>query len=220
MHNQNLKIVFQVEEKPLLDSGFTISKEAIDKIAMILSQIRNMENDIILVSAGAIISGIEKLNLSEYPISETEKQAVAALGQVELIRRYQNTFDEYNQMVGQVLLDRNVTDHPTRKQNAKNTFARLLEMNVIPIINENDSTSTADIELESNFPLAANVANIVLADFIITLKTDFSFKISKRGESTVQKLADSNELFEFIKNNNNIKVSDDTLLFEISQNPC
>lgn len=201
MQKNKLKIIFQVEEKPLLDIKFVINKDSLDKIAMILSQLKNMENEIILVSAGAIISGIEKLKLAEYPVSKTDKQAVAALGQVELIRRYQNIFDEYNQMVGQVLLDRNVTDNPKRKQNAKNTFARLLEMNVIPIINENDTTSTVDIELESNFTLATNVANIVMADIIITLKTGFAFKILKRGATEKIFIKDTDSLFDYIKRN-------------------
>lgn len=211
---QKIKIIFQVEEKPLLDKGFSISKETVDNIAMILSQFRNRENDIVLVSAGAIISGIEKLKLSEYPRSNTEKQAVAALGQVELIRRYQNTFDEYNQMVGQVLLDRNVTDNPKRKQNAKNTFARLLEMNVIPIINENDTTSLEDIKMESNYPLAANVANIVKADVIISLKQGFTFKIAKRGKQDIIDIPDTKSLFSYIKQNEEFLLcTDDELEF-------
>lgn len=192
---RQLRIVFEVEEEPLLQSGHTLNRECIDLIAMILSNCSNSEKEVILVSAGAIAAGVEKLGLEESPHGLNEKQAISAIGQVELIRRYQNVFDEYNQMIAQVLLDRNVTDDPGRSMNARNTFERLITLNVIPVINENDVTSTDDIELENNYPLTRAVAGIAKADAIIIMHKDFSFSIIISGTHDSVHAKDKDALF-------------------------
>ena len=81
-------------------------------------------------------------------------QATAAVGQAELIRWYQRFFDDYNQIIAQVLLTSDIIDYPQRVENTRNTFNTLLEMSIIPIINENDPVSTSDIEFDDNYPLA------------------------------------------------------------------
>jgi len=174
----NLIIVFDADEEPLLKDGQNkLNNEALDSIAMVLSYFRNQEMQTLLVTAGSIIAGIEKLNRHDYPKCLVEKQAVAAIGQVELIKRYQNIFDEYNHTIGQVLLARNITEIAKHRKNAKNTFAELFSLGIIPVINENDTVSTEDIEQETNFPLTATVANIVEADLIVRLNKDFSFDV-------------------------------------------
>ncbi|MBK8807926.1 MAG: hypothetical protein IPO21_15285 [Bacteroidales bacterium] len=187
-----------MEEKPLLHVNGKLNRECFDLISMILSNCMNSEKEVILVTAGAIASGIEKLTMSKSPQSLTEKQAIAAIGQVELIRRYQNVFDEYNQLIGQVLLDRNSIVNPKRRNNAQNTFNRLLELHVIPVINENDTTSTEDIEHEDNYPLAASVCEIALAHVMVVLCDDLSFNILLSNSNVVLNASDKDKLFEFL----------------------
>ncbi|MCK7582103.1 MAG: hypothetical protein MZV65_45175 [Chromatiales bacterium] len=101
------------------------------------------------------------------PTTSLEMQAAAAVGQAELIRWYQHSFDDYNQIVAQVLLTSDIIAYPQRVKNTRNTFNTLLDMSIIPIINENDPVSTADIEFDDNYPLALIVAEIAQADFIV-----------------------------------------------------
>jgi len=196
--NQHLKIVFEVEEKQLVTADKKINRTTIDQIAMLLTNFMNSQKQVILVSAGAIAAGVEKLKLDQYPKTLFEKQAVAAIGQVELIRRYQNMFDQYNQMIGQVLLDRSILKSQKRQTNAKNTFENLLKQNVIPIINENDVTSTADIEAEDNYPLTAVVANLAKAHILIQMNEDLSFNIIEQAKSQIVVIRDKNSLISYV----------------------
>lgn len=197
---QSLKIVFEVEEEQLVTVDKKINRTTLDLIAMILTNFMNSQKQVILVSAGAIAAGVEKLGLKEYPQTLFEKQAIAAIGQVELIRRYQNIFDMYNQMIGQVLIDRSILMNPKRQINAKNTFEKLLKLNVIPIINENDVTSIDDIEEEDNYPLTAIVANIAKAHILIQLNDDFTFNVIEQSKKQIKIINDKNDLFTYIEN--------------------
>jgi glutamate 5-kinase len=198
--NQNFKIVFEVEEEQLVTVDKKINRNTMDMIAMILTNFMNSQKQVIIVTSGAIAAGVEKLGLLEYPQTLFEKQAVAAIGQVELIRRYQNIFDMYNQMIGQVLIDRSILKNTKRQTNAKNTFEKLLSLNVIPIINENDVTSTDDIVEEDNYPLTAIVANIAKAHILIQLNDDLSFNVIEQAKKQIKVIKDKNELFTFIDN--------------------
>ena len=193
-----LKIVFEVEEEELVTPDRKINRQTLDLVAMVLTNFMNSQKQVILVSAGAIAAGVEKIGLNEYPQTLLEKQAVAAIGQVELIRRYQNIFDLYNQMIGQVLIDRSILKNHKRQTNAKNTFDKLLKLNVIPIINENDVTSTDDIVEEDNYPLTAIVANIVKANILIQLNEDFSFNVIEQSKKQIKRFGNKNELFDYI----------------------
>lgn len=171
-------VVFDADELPLIAEGsLKLDSSFMDYLAMVLSHLRNQEIQVLLVTAGAIIAGAEQLGLKSYPTQLTEKQAMAAIGQVELIRRYQNIFDEYNHTIGQVLLARNITGIDKHRKNAKNTFSELFTLGVIPVINENDTVSTDDIIQETNYPLTATVANIVMADIIVRVRKDRVFEI-------------------------------------------
>jgi len=215
--NQSLKIVFEIEEEQLVTADKKINRTTMDHVAMILTHFMNSQKQVILVSAGAIAAGVEKLGLSQYPQSLFEKQAVAAIGQVELIRRYQNIFDMYNQMIGQVLIDRSILKNPKRQTNAKNTFEKLLKLNVIPIINENDVTSIDDIEEEDNYPLTAIVANIAKAHILIQLNDDFTFNVIEQSKKQIKVIKDKNELFTYIDNyNSDISKEDRQLLFPMT----
>lgn len=194
---RDIRIVFEVEETPLLHD-MQLNRQMIDTIGMILTTLRNSEMRIFLVSAGAIAAGIDLLKLKEYPQLLIEKQALSAIGQVKLIKKYQNVFDEYNQVVAQVLLDRNILQSPARAQNAKNTFEKLLKMNVIPIINENDPVSTQDIEQEDNYPLTESVATIVNANAIVSIEADGTFRAVERNAKKVILVKTKEDLFEYL----------------------
>ena len=194
-----LRLFFNVEEETLINEKFHIQKNMLNHIAMLLSNIRNSESDVILVTAGAIASGIEQTGLQAYPKALSDKQALAAIGQVELIKRYQNIFDEYTQMIAQVLLARDIINNPKQQFNAKNTFKKLLSLGIIPIINENDTISTADIELENNYMLTVTVANIISAHALIQINKDLSFNVLFKGDSFSYYCKDKDMLFKMIR---------------------
>ena len=164
---RNQTIVVRIEISTLINRDGKINHRKMDRLAMVLTNLHNSGKHILVVTSGAIVLGTEKLKLQSIPGSQVEMQAIAAVGQAELIRWYQHFFDEYNQIVAQVLLTSDIIDYPQRVENTRNTFNTLLDMSIIPIINENDPVSTADIEFDDNFPLALIVAKIAQADFIV-----------------------------------------------------
>jgi glutamate 5-kinase len=161
------RIVVRIEISTLVSRDGKINRRKMDKLAMVLSNLNNSGKQILVVSSGAIALGSEKLKLSSIPDSKIDMQALAAIGQAELIRSYQRFFDEYNQIVAQILVTSDIIEYPARIENTRNTFNMLLSMNIVPIINENDPVSTTDIELDDNYPLALKIANIADADFIV-----------------------------------------------------
>jgi len=164
---RQFRIVVRIEITTLMDRDGKINRRKMDRLAMVLSNLNNSGKQILVVSSGAIVLGSEKLKLISIPHSKIDMQALAAVGQAELIRSYQRFFDEYGQIVAQVLVTSDIVDYPSRIENTRNTFDMLLSMNIIPIVNENDPVSTTDIELDDNYPLALKVANIARADFIV-----------------------------------------------------
>lgn len=167
MDSDKLIIVFRIEIALLLNEDGSISMEKFDRLVMLIVNLQNSGKRIIVVSSGAIVLGSEKLGLSGIPKNLPDKQAAAAVGQAELISCYESSFDYYNQVIAQVLLTSDIINYPERKENARNAFKALLDMDIIPVVNENDPVSTCDIELDDNYPLALIVAEIVDADFII-----------------------------------------------------
>jgi len=190
-------IVIRVEITTMLGDRGRISRRKMDRLAMVLTNLHNSGKQVLVVSSGAIVLGAEKLKLPTLPGTPVEMQATAAVGQAELIRWYQRSFDEYNQIVAQVLLTNDIIDYPQRVENTRNTFNTLLKMNIIPIINENDSVSTADIEFDDNYPLALMVAKIARADFIvIKMETNGKYLIIPGGNITAMVVDGETELQE------------------------
>ena len=199
MGNKQPRIVVRIEIATLCDIDGKLDRKKMDRLAMVLSNLRNSGKDILVISSGAIALGSEKLKFGNQPESLIEMQATAAIGQAELIRFYQIFFEEYNQIVAQGLLTSDITEYKDREQNARNTFDTLLEMNIIPIINENDPISTTDIELNDNYPLALKVARIAKADImIIKLDTDGKYLIVQKNISKPIVAEDEYRLFEKI----------------------
>jgi len=177
-------IVVRIEISTLLDRKGKLSREKLDRLAMVITNLHNSGKHILVVSSGAIVLGAEKLKTQHFIDDQIGMQALAAVGQAELIRWYQRSFDEYSQIIAQVLLTSDIISYPVRVENTRNTFNMLLDMSIIPIINENDPVSTSDIEYDDNYPLALIVAEISNADFIvIKLETNGKYLIIQRGHN-------------------------------------
>ena len=134
-----------------------------------LSDLRNQGKDVVLVSSGAIGVGSAALGLGGKPAELGKSQACAAVGQARLMMIYQKLFMEYNQMSGQILMTKNTLLNDLNRYNARNTFQALLQMGVIPIVNENDTVSTYEIQFGDNDTLSAIVAALIGADLLILL---------------------------------------------------
>lgn len=167
------RIVVKVGTSTLTYDNGNINLGRIEKLTRILSDIVNAGKEVTLVSSGAIGVGVNKLKLKEKPSSIREKQAVAAVGQCELMHIYSKLFGEYSHIVGQVLLTRDVIEDDHVRNNVCNTFETLLENNIIPIVNENDTVSIDEIEnivrFGDNDNLSAIVASLINADLLIIL---------------------------------------------------
>jgi glutamate 5-kinase len=134
----------------------------------VLTDLRVCGKEVILVSSGAIAVGADRLGTPR-PRDTSGKQAVSAVGQAILMQIYENFFMQYNQHVAQILLTKDALENEERKRNARNTFAKLLSLRVIPIVNENDTVSTDELEFSDNDSLSAYVACLVEADALIML---------------------------------------------------
>lgn len=146
----------------------------IERLVRELCDIRNQGKDVILVTSGAIAAGKKAVRISEIkgskvPLTTAEKQACSAIGQSRLMMTYQKLFSEYNQITAQVLMTKNTIVDNLNRHNAANTFDELLKLGVIPVVNENDTVSTYEIEFGDNDTLSAVVAALVGADLLILL---------------------------------------------------
>ena len=141
----------------------------VEKLIRILSDLKNQGKDVILVSSGAISVGCKTLGLNKRPEILSMIQACAALGQGELMMLYQKLFMEYNHKAAQVLLTFDVITSPERRKNAENTLKQLLDLDIIPVVNENDTVAIEEIEFGDNDTLSAIVATLVNADLLILL---------------------------------------------------
>ncbi|MBE7051643.1 MAG: glutamate 5-kinase [Ruminococcaceae bacterium] len=167
-NNSNI-IVVKVGTSTLTYDGGGINIRRVEKLVKVLSDIKNSGKKVILVSSGAIGIGMGKLGISKRPECTRDKQALAAIGQCELMNYYSKLFGEYNHNVAQILLTKDVVSDPVRNENAANTFEKLLQLGIIPIVNENDTVSTEQIEFGDNDTLSATVACLAKASLLIIL---------------------------------------------------
>ena len=140
-----------------------------EKLVRTVCDLRNTGYDVCIVSSGAIAVGRDSLGLKERPKNISTKQACAAVGQGRLMMTYQKLFGEYNQNSGQVLITKNTMVNPVSRDNAKNTFNELFNLGVVPIVNENDTVSTYEMQFGDNDTLSALVASLVGADLLILI---------------------------------------------------
>ena len=168
------RIVIKIGSSSLTHSETgRLNLRKLEVLARELSDLRNQGKDVILVSSGAVATGVAALGLEEKPTELKRKQACAAVGQARLMMIYQKLFSEYNQPSAQILMTKNTMVSNINRKNAQNTFNELLGLGVIPIVNENDSISTYELQnLEKfgdNDTLSAVVAALVQADLLILL---------------------------------------------------
>lgn len=145
-----------------------------EKLVRELSDIRNQGKEVVLVTSGAIAAGKNVLNMNAVRVdSKAEslavKQACSAVGQARLMMTYQKLFAEYNQVAAQILMTKNTIVDNLNRYNAQNTFSELLKLGAIPVVNENDTVATYEIEIGDNDTLSAIVAALVDADLLILL---------------------------------------------------
>jgi glutamate 5-kinase len=164
-----MRIVVKVGTSTLAHSTGNINIRHVEELCKVLSDLKNAGHEMILVSSGAIGMGVGKLSLKEKPQDMPTKQAAAAVGQCELMYTYDKLFSEYNHTVAQILLTGLDLEDSERYHNIQNTMNRLLELNVLPIINENDTVSTQEIAVGDNDTLGAIVAVSMKADMLILL---------------------------------------------------
>lgn len=143
-----------------------------EKLVRVLTDLRNQGKEIVLVSSGAIAVGRKAMGIDQKPKETSLKQACAAIGQAQLMMVYQKLFAEYSQVTAQILMTKLTMVHEVSRFNAKNTFDELLSMGVIPIVNENDTVATDELEygdFGDNDTLSAIVAALIGADLLILL---------------------------------------------------
>lgn len=141
----------------------------LEKLVRELTDLHNRGKEVILVSSGAIAVGRKTVGMKERPTKLSTKQACASIGQARLMMIYQKLFMEYNQVASQILMTKNTLVNGENRLNARNTFETLLSMGVIPIVNENDTISTYEIQFGDNDTLSAVVAALTQADLLILL---------------------------------------------------
>lgn len=162
-----MRIVVKLGTSTLAHATGHLNIRRVEEICKVISDIKNAGDEVIMVSSGAIGMGVGKLSLKSKPTDIPTKQAAAAVGQCELMYTYDKLFSEYNHTVAQLLMTGADLKNDERHQNFNNTLNRLLELDAIPIINENDTVATEEIVIGDNDTLAAIVAESVGADVLV-----------------------------------------------------
>lgn len=163
------RIVVKVGSSTLTHPQGGLNFDKIDRLTMVLSDMKNSGKQVILVTSGAVSAGVSKLGMHRRPNCMKEKQAAASVGQSELMFIYDKFFSQYGQTIAQLLLTKTVLSQEDLRFNATNTLETLLEYGVIPIVNENDSVATDEIAYGDNDTLSAITAHLVNADLLVLL---------------------------------------------------
>jgi glutamate 5-kinase len=163
------KIVFKIGSSTLTYPSGRLNLRRIEKLVMVLSDLKNGGREIALVSSGAVAAGHARAGTKVHPASVAEKQAYAAIGQSELMKIYDRFFSLYGHTVGQILMTRDAFDNNERREAVKSTFGCLFDMGIVPVINENDSVSTTELQFGGNDTLSAYVAAVCEADLLVNL---------------------------------------------------
>lgn len=169
MLQNSRRLVVKVGTSTLTHATGALNLRRIGALVRVLSDFKNAGKEIVLVSSGAVSAGVAKIGAAR-PATIAEKQAMAAIGQSELMGLYDQLFSLYGHTVAQILLTRDVVDNPVRRELAENTFESLLSMGCVPIVNENDPVSTDELtKFGGNDILSAYVSRVCHADVLINL---------------------------------------------------
>lgn len=167
------RIVIKVGTNTIMKTVSDVDFRKIDRLAFVLSAIRQEGREVILVSSGAVGVGASTLGIDEYPKAIEDQQALAAVGQSVLMGHYGRFFNHYNQQVAQILLTRDVVDFPTSKHNVQRSLESLLDRGIIPIINENDVVAVDELNHQTKFgdndTLSSIVAGLCEADLLVLM---------------------------------------------------
>ena len=163
------RIVVKLGTSTLTHNTGHLNLRRIEKLVKVLSDMQNSGIQVILVSSGAVSAGVAKVGFGQKPTEMADKQAMAAIGQSELMKLYDRLFSDYGHTVAQILMTKDILSNPARREAAENTFNRLLEMRCIPIVNENDVISTYELEFGDNDTLSAYIAKLVEAELLVIL---------------------------------------------------
>jgi glutamate 5-kinase len=182
---QAKRVVIKIGSSLVASRETGLSAERIERLAGEIAEVRAQGREVLVVSSGAVVSGIKKLGLREYPKSLPLKQAAAAVGQSLLMWAYEKAFERLTLRVAQVLLTHEDLADRRRFLNARHTLTTLIKFGVIPIINENDTVAVEEIRVGDNDTLAAQVAHLVDADLLIILSdVDGLFTVDPRKDPT------------------------------------
>ena len=163
------RLVVKVGSSLLTNNGLGLDSSAIDHLAEQLVSLQKGGIQLVLVSSGAVAAGVTRLNLKTRPKQVHMQQAAAAIGQMGLVQAYESCFMRHGLHAAQILLSHEDLSNRTRYLNARSTLSTLLEMNVLPVVNENDTVATAELCFGDNDTLAGLVANLVNADVMVVL---------------------------------------------------
>ncbi|MDO5564051.1 MAG: glutamate 5-kinase [Eubacteriales bacterium] len=165
-----MRIVIKIGTSTITNQYGIINEESIDSLCFVVSKLKEENNEVIMVSSGAIAMGVGKLSLEKKPKDIPTKQACAAIGQLELMGIYDKHFQNFGQFAAQILLTEDDINNDIRRENFKNTILRIIHLGAIPIINENDTVAIKEIcSIGDNDTLAAYVAANIDADLLILL---------------------------------------------------
>ena len=194
-----MKMVIKIGTSTLAHAGGRLNIRRVEELCKVISDLKNAGLGIILVSSGAIGMGCGKLSFSRKPEDMATKQAAAAVGQCELMYVYDKLFSEYNHTVAQILITASDIRHEDRYHNFSNTINRLLELEAIPIINENDTVATEEIGIGDNDTLAGIVASSINADLLVLLSDiDGLYSADPHKDSSAKLLSEVHELDDYI----------------------
>lgn len=165
-----MRIVVKVGTSTLAHPGGRLNIRNVEELVKVLSDLKNAGHEIILVSSGAIGMGIGKLNMDRSHMDMPAKQAAAAVGQCELMHTYDTLFLKYSHTVGQILITSEDIEDPDRRANFQNTMKTLLKFGALPVVNENDTVATTEINsVGDNDTLGAIIAKTIDADILILM---------------------------------------------------
>ena len=162
-------IIIKIGSSLLVDKNKKIRKKWLSNFAKDIKKLKSKNKKIVIVSSGAIALGCIKMNYNKKDLKLDKSQAVASIGQIELMNLFSNTFSKYNLNISQILITLEDTEKRRRSLNAKRTFENLFDLDFIPIVNENDTIATTEIKYGDNDRLASRVAQITNADTLVLL---------------------------------------------------
>ncbi|MEG0770286.1 MAG: glutamate 5-kinase [Clostridia bacterium] len=201
MRKKNIKrVTIKIGTSTLTYKNGKLNYKNIEILVRTIADLKNRDIDVILVTSGAIGVGMTRLMLEKKPNEISKKQAIAAIGQLELMYTYNKLFREYNINIGQVLLTKDCVFDPKRKINVVNTINELLNYKVLPIVNENDTIAVDEIVFGDNDTLSAYVADLSKSDLLLILTDiDGLYDKNPREHSSAKQISVVEEIDDHIK---------------------